>query len=302
MTVLSVVVHSCNTKTHLRACLESLKSTLPLSSEVIVVDDASRDGSQRMVADEFAHVRLLKNKHRFGLGTAFNQGLRTARGAYVLFLHADTRIQGNAVKQMLTFLETNLRFGAVAPRLVKPDGETRKDHMRLPNLKTPLFFGTPLQKALPGNREVRRYFATDFDYEIDGEVECPSSACLLMRRKALKRENAFDELMGVAFHEADLCARLAAAGWRIGYLEGARVVHSGGIASRQQEDYAVEYHRNRLAYYRKHHGEAAAWWVKICVGLTVVEHAIVECYRRAEGWPEEPLLPVWEQYTGFLRA
>jgi GT2 family glycosyltransferase len=302
VTVLSVVVHSCNTKRHLRACLESLKTTLPLSSEVVVVDDASRDGSARMVADEFAHVRLVRNKHRFGLATAMNQGLRTARGAYVLFLHADTRVQGSAVKQMLSFLETNLRFGAVAPRLVTPDGETRRDHMRLPNLRTPLFFGTPLQKALPANGEVRRYFATDFDYESDGDVECPSGACLLMRRKALKRENAFDETMGTAFHEADLCSRIALAGWRIQYLESARVVHAGGIASRHQEDYAAEYHRNRLAYYRKHHGEAAAWWVKACVGLSVIEHYIVEFYRRAEGWPEEPLLPVWEQFTGFLRA
>ncbi len=302
MTVLSVVVASNNTKSHLRACLESLKSTLPLSSEVIVVDDASRDGSARMVADEFAHVRLLRNKHRMGLATSMNQGLRTAHGAYVLFLHADTRVQGNAVKQMLAFLETNLRYGAVAPRLVCQNGETRKEHMRLPNLKTPLFFGTPLEKALPRNAELQRYFAADFDYEADGDVECPSGACLLMRRKALKRENAFDETMGVAFHEADLCARLADAGWRIGYLESARVVHAGGLTSRQHPDYAVEYHRNRLAFYRKHHGEAAAWWVKACVGMTVVEHAIVECYRRAEGWPEEPLLPVWEQYSGFLRA
>lgn len=302
MTVLSVVVASSNTKSHLRACLESLKSTLPMSSEVIVVDDASRDGSQRMVADEFPHVRLVKNQARAGLSASMSTGARTARGAYVLFLHADTRVQGNAVKQMVAFLETNLRYGAVAPRLVRPDGETRKDHMRLPNLWTPLLFGTPLEKALPGNREVKRYFAADFDYETDGDVECPSDACLLMRRKALKRENAFDETMGVAFHEADLCRRLAEAGWRIGYLEGARVVHAGGLTSRQREDYAVEYHKNRLAFYRKHHGEAAAWWVKACVGTSVLEHYVVELYRRAEGWPEEPLAPVWQQFTGFLRA
>lgn len=302
MTVLSVVVPSCNTKSHLRACLESLKATLPLSSEVIVVDDASRDGSARMVADEFGHVRLLRNTQRIGIAAAMNQGLRTARGAYVLFLHADTRIQGNAVKQMVAFLESNLRYGAVAPRLVRPDGETRKEHMRLPNLWTPLFCGTPLQKALPANAELRRYFAADFDYEADGDVECPSSACLLMRRKALKRESAFDESMGVAFHDADLCSRLAEAGWRVGYLEGARVVHAGGLAARQRDDYAVEYHRNRLAFYRKHHGELAAWWVKACVGTTVLEHYVVEFYRRAEGWPEEPLSPVWEQFTGFLRA
>lgn len=302
MTLLTVVVPSCNTKSHLRACLESLKVTLPLSSEVVVVDDASRDGSARMVADEFPHVRLMRNTQRRGAAGALNQGLRAARGAYVLFLHADARVEGTAVKQMVAFLEANLRYGAVAPRLVRADGETRRDHMRLPNLWTPLLHGTPLEKAFPGNREVRRYFAADFDYESDGDVDCPSGACLLMRRKALKRESAFDEAMGVAFHEADLFRRLVRAGWRIGYVEGARVVHAGGIAARQQDDYATEYHRSRLAFYRKHHGEVAAWWVKACVGLAVLEHSVVEFYRRAEGWPEEPLQPVWEQFGGFLRA
>jgi len=302
MTQLSVVVPSCNTRNHLRACLESLMQTLPLSSEVIVVDDASRDGSARMVSDTFPHVRLVRNTARQGITAAMNQGFRAARGAYVLFLHADTQIQGAAVKQMLTFLETNLRNGAVAPRLVRPDGKTRPDHMRLPNLWTPLLFGTPLEKAFPGNPEVNRYFAREFDYETDGDVEAPSGACLLMRRKALKKDSAFDERMGLAFHEADLCRRLAKAGWRIGYLEDARVVHAGGVTTRQQEDYAAAYHRDRLAYYRKHHGELAAWWVKLCVGMTVIEHSIVEFYRRAEGWPEEPLRPVWESFSGFLKA
>lgn len=302
MTVLSVVVLSSNTRRHLHACLESLKSTLPLSSEVIVVDDASRDGSARMVADEFGHVRLVKNAQRAGTAAAWNQGLRTARGAYVLFLSADTRVPGPAVKQMVAFLEANLRYGAVAPRLVGADGETRRDHVRLPNLWTPLCIGTPFEKAFPANREMRRFLGADFDYDVDGDVECPSTACLLMRRKALKKDSAFDETMGAAFHEADLCRRIGQAGWRIGYLEGAHVVHDGGLVARQHVDYASEYHRNRLAYYRKHHGEVAAWWVKACVGMTVLEHCVVELYRRAEGWPEEPLVPVWEQFTGFLRA
>jgi len=302
VTVLSVVVRSCNTKSHLRACLESLKVCLPMSSEVLVVDDASRDGSARMVADEFHHVRLLKNTQRTGLAATMNLGLRAARGAYVLFLHADAIVTGSSIKQMIAFLETNLRYGAVAPRLVDLDGATLAMHKRLPNLWTPILHGTPLERALPANREVQRYLARDFDYERDGDVECPSGACLLMRRKALRKESAFDETMGAEFHEADLCARLAEAGWRIGYLEAARVVYAGGYVEASAPDHESEYQRNRLAFYRKHHGEVAAWWVKACVALTVVELYVVECYRRAEGWPEEPLSPVWEHFTGFLRA
>ena len=255
-----------------------------------------------MVVDEYAHVRLLKLTQRTGLAASMNTGQRAARGAYVLFLQADALVTGSSVRQMVGFLEANLRYGAVAPRLVDLDGVTLANHRRLPNLWTPMFFGTPIERAFPSNPEVRRYLARDFDYEHDGDVECPSGVCLLMRRKALRKENAFDESTGAAFHEADMCRRLGDAGWRLGYLAEARVVHASGFERQGTEESAADHHRDRLAYYRKHYGEAAAWWVKACVALTVVEKYVVECYRRAEGWPEQPLLPVWEQFTGVLRA
>jgi hypothetical protein len=302
VSTLSVVVVSRDAKRHVRACLESLEATLPMSSEVLVVDDASRDGTQRMVADDFPHFRLLRNQARVGLPAALNQGLRAARGAYVLFLHADTRVTGNALREMIAFLETNLRYGAVAPRLVREDGQTRPEHAGLPGPWTPLFLDTPVRRAFPANGELRRYFGADIDYESMADLECPSGACLLMRRKALRKDSAYDESMGDAFHQADLCRRLLDAGWRVGYLPDSRVVHAGGVVPRQRDDWTSEYHRNRVAYYRKHYGETGAIWVKACVAFSVLEHFVVECYRRAEGWPEEPLAPVWEQFAGFLRT
>src|SRR5687768_5607526 len=132
MTQLSVVVPSWNTRELLRACLESLKTTLPMSSEVIVVDNGSQDGSARMVQEEFQHVRLIKNPQNRGFAHATNQGVERARGAYVLFLNSDTVVQGNAVKAMVAFLEENVRYGAVAPRLVDTTGTTQRSHMRFP--------------------------------------------------------------------------------------------------------------------------------------------------------------------------
>jgi hypothetical protein len=302
VTDLTVVIPSWNTKRHLRACLESLKSALPPSSEVIVVDNGSRDGSPRMVADEFPHVRLVRNPHNLGFAAACNQGVALARGAYVLFLGSDTEVLGPAVRQMLAFLEANLRYGAVAPRLVGLDGSTQGGVLRFPGLLTPLLFGTPLEAAFPDNPEVRRYMARDFDYERDADVEHPPATCLLMRRRALRREKPLDERLRLCFTDADLCRRLWAAGWRIRYLAEPRVLHHGGASTAQLDDYAGEYHRDRLEYYRKHHGRAGGCWVKACVGLSVLEHFVLELYRRAEGWPEEPLQPLWQRFAGFLRA
>jgi N-acetylglucosaminyl-diphospho-decaprenol L-rhamnosyltransferase len=302
VTEVSVVIPSWNTREHLRACLESLKTTLPMSSEIIVVDNASHDGSAKMVAEEFKHVRLVRNPRNMGFAHAINQGIDRARGAYVLFLNSDTHVVGNAIKHMIGFLERNLRHGAVVPRLLNPDGTTQKLHMRFPTLKTVLWVGTPLLRWAPNSRESQRYMATDFDYENDGDVEQPSAVCLLMRRKALRSSRPLDESLWLFFNDVDLCKRLAKEGWKLGYLSSARVYHSGGVSTRQFAEFGAEYHKNRLAFYRKHHGRVAGLFVKLCMAWSVADHCVRELCRRAEGLPEEPLQPLFATFASFLRA
>jgi N-acetylglucosaminyl-diphospho-decaprenol L-rhamnosyltransferase len=194
-----------------------------------------------------------------------------------------------------------VRYGAVAPRLVHPDGTIQRSHMRFPSWLTPLCYGTPYERWFPENREVQRYFALDFDYEVDGDVEQPSAVCLLMRRKALKKTKPLDEDLWLFFNDVDLCRRLAQAGWRIGYLTGAHVIHHGGMSTRQYADLVPEWHKNRLFYYRKHHGRLAGAWLKGCVAWTVADHCVREFWRRAQGLEEEPLWPMCQTFAVVLR-
>jgi len=301
MTQLTVVIPSWNTCGHLRVCLESLKTTLPLSSEVIVVDNGSTDGTPRMVQEQYPHVRLIRNPTNKGFAAATNQGIEAARGCYVLILDSDTKVLGASIRSMMAFLEQNLRYGAVAPRLVDPDGTTQAAHMRFPSWMTPVCQGTPLERYAPKSPELQRYFARDFDYETEGDVEQPSGVCLLMRRKALKRQKPMDESLWLYFADVDLCKRLWSAGWRIRYLPDAHVVHQGGASVRQFKDAAGEYQRNRLTYYRKHHGRVAGWWVKSCVAWTVADACVREYWRRAEGLPEQSLSPLIDTFQVFLK-
>src|SRR5436190_11007826 len=137
MTTLTVVIPSCNSRTALRDCIESLKTTLPMSSEVLVIDNASTDGSARMVAEQFRHVRLIKNTNHTDFSALVNQGIESARGAYVLLLDARTVVVGHTLRSMLAFLEQNLRFGAVTPRLTDWDGVTQRSVSRFPSFWTP---------------------------------------------------------------------------------------------------------------------------------------------------------------------
>ena len=302
MSDVSVVICAQNSRESLRACLESLKQALPWSSEVLVVDSGSTDGSQRMVTEGYEHVRLVRNETDPGFANAANQGVAMSRGAYVLLLDARIQLYPGAGTEMLAYLERNLRHGAVVPRLLRPDGSTVAAHVRLPTLATALWFGTPLERWRPKNPELDRLFACDFDYACDGDVEQTASVCFLMRRKALKRAHTIDADLWPHFHEADLCARVREAGWRIGYASGILALDAESAGERFYPDLSPAWHAQRLAWYRTHLGRGAGWWVKTCVGWTLADRLAREMRRRVNGIREEPILPVWRAYAGILRG
>lgn len=301
MSSLSIVIPSWNTRELLKSCLRSLEASLPHSSEVIVVDNGSTDGSARMVAQEFPGARLVRNTRNLGFTVACNQGVSLARGNYIALLNSDALVEGDALRRMLLFLECNPYYGACVPRLLNLDGSTQRSMQRLPSIWTPLFTGTPLERWMPNSPERRRCQALDFDYERVGEVENPPAVCLMLRRTALGEDKPLDEKLWLAFSDTDLCRRLWYTGWRIAYLPQARVQHFGGASASQMVDYDANWQRCRLEYFRKHHGAFAGAWVKLCQGLAVVDHSIRELWRRAHGDEDECLTAVWVDYTSFLR-
>ncbi len=302
MTEISVVICAQNARERLRFCLESLKQALPLSSEVIVVDGGSTDGSQRMLVESFEHVRLVRNDASTGPAAATNQAVGMARGAYILLLDPRIQLYPGAVTEMVDWLEKNLRHGAVVPRLLRPNGATIAAHVRLPTLTTALWLGTPLERWRPKSRELAHAFACDFDYVRDGDVEQTSAACFLMRRKALKRSHTLDASLWPHFHEADLCARVRESGWRIGYVSRILALDVDAIGEHAYPDLSPAWHAQRLAWYRIHLGQAAGAFVKACVGWTLADRLTRELRRRVNGIRKEPILPVWREYAGVLRG
>jgi hypothetical protein len=117
--------------------------------------------------------------------------------------------------------------------------------MRFPNLWTPLFFSTPLQRWWPESAELERYFYADFDHEHDADVEQPPAAALMMRREEFEALGGLDEDLRLFFNDVDLCRRLARRGRKIRYLAGAPVMHHGGASTRQLSDFAARWHADR---------------------------------------------------------
>ena len=298
--VLSVVIPSWNTKDYLAACLAHLAAAAKPDCEVIVVENGSTDGSLEYLRAEHPEVTVLANPRNEGFARGSNQGLRVARGKYVLLLNTDTELFPDALARLVAFLEAHPGHAAVAPRLVHRDGSTQRTVQEFPTLATALFFSTPLERWFPESRELRRYFLRDWDQESSRDVDQPPAAALLLRRDVLAQVGLFDEELWLFYNDVDLAKRLKRAGWKTHYLAEARVVHHVGGSTRKFGDFVVVWQRDRLRYYRKHHGRLGALWLKACVSLTYLDWLATQLGRRLLRRPADPLGPMTRAYREFL--
>jgi N-acetylglucosaminyl-diphospho-decaprenol L-rhamnosyltransferase len=263
---LSIVVLSWNTRDLLASCLASLENASDrVRREVLVVDNASADGSADMVRERFPAVRLLRNARNEGYARGNNIGIAAARGSAVLLLNSDTEVHDGSLDRLVEFLRQHPAYGAVGAGLRNPDGSVQPCCMRFPTLLVPLFFDMNLDQRWPSNPVMRRYFMRDYDHRTSRDVDQPPGACLLLRREVLETVGVFDEELWLYFNDVDLCRRIRRAGWRIHYLVEAPVVHHVGQSTKRFGSRVVEWHRNRLAYYRKHYGPLGAAWVRLMV-------------------------------------
>ncbi len=251
----SVVILSWNTKDLLLRCLETVAaSDTPPTRETIVVDNASSDGSAEIASARFPGIRLLVNGRNEGYARGNNQGIRLARGRHVLLLNSDTELAPRALRALVRFLDAHPRYGAVGARLWNPDGSIQPACMRFPSLATALLHDAKPGRWWPENPIVRRHFYREFDHLESRDVEQPPGAALCLRREALDDVGLLDEELFLFFNDVDLCRRLWRRGWRIRYLADANVVHHGGASTSKYPAFGAEYFRNKIAYYRIHHG------------------------------------------------
>ncbi|MBL8738009.1 MAG: glycosyltransferase family 2 protein [Planctomycetes bacterium] len=270
--VLSVVVLSWNTQALTLACLRALFGETPKHArEVIVVDNGSHDGSADAIATAFPQVRLVRNPDNRLYAAGNNQGAAIARGAYVCTLNSDTEVQPGALDRLVDWLVEHPEYGAVAPRLCDPDGSVQRACMRFPTYGSALCYDSWWGTFWPGRRVVARYEMKDFDHLHDADVDQPPGACCMLRTDEWRALGGFDETLSLFFNDVDLCKRLWRAGRRIRYLASAVVLHHRGASTRNFARMLVVWHRNRLAYYKKHHGVLGVTWVRLCVRLRIWE-------------------------------
>jgi N-acetylglucosaminyl-diphospho-decaprenol L-rhamnosyltransferase len=250
----SVSLVNTNSRELLLACLESLQGT---EVEVVVLDNASEDGSAAAVRERFPSVRVIEQRHRAGFGANHNTVIRATTGRYVFVLNEDTTSEDWGFERMVSHLDTNPRVAALGPRLVYPDGRLQASAWRFPSPATTVFGLLTLGRAgilQSGGNETR-------------DVDWAMAAALLVRREALDEIGLFDEEFFIYSEETDLARRLRRAGWRTQYFPEVTVVHhesqfSAGIPERRIN----EMWRGRHRYWRKHHSAAGARVAAVSMG------------------------------------
>ncbi|HHE71027.1 MAG TPA: glycosyltransferase family 2 protein, partial [Chloroflexi bacterium] len=232
---LSVIIVSWNVRELLLQAIDSLKATWQgprQDLEIIVVDNASTDGTPEMLRSSAQDVRLLINRENRGFAAANNQGLAIARGQYILLLNSDTLVRPQALRRLVAYLETHPDTGLVGPRLLNEDGSIQPSRRRFPTLPILFLESTWLEGLLP-RKALALYYVEDRPDDMPQDVDWVTGAAMLVRRETIDEVGPLDEGFFMYSEELDWCRRIRGAGWRIAYEPAAEVVHYGGKSSDQ---------------------------------------------------------------------
>ena len=257
MNTLSVIIVNWNAGRALDDCLASLFASKPVGAlEVLLVDNASTDGSQARAARDYPGIKILQNAENRGFAPGANQGLEWAVGELMLLLNPDAMLQPSTLSLLVDFMNEHPEAAVVGPRLLNPDGTVQGSARRDPSPWTGLFGrDAPLTRLFPNNPVSRRELPNLCHVgDAPLEVDWISGACLLVRRAAYEQVGGLDERFFLFWEDADWCRRFRRAGWKVYYLPTAVGTHRVGVSRAQRPmRSAIDFHRSAYRFYRKHH-------------------------------------------------
>jgi len=224
--MISIIIVSYNTRDYIRRCLASLFGDFPdIVGEVIVIDNASSDGSADMIEAEFPRVRTIRNSVNLGYAKAVNRGIKEASGAYFLVLNPDIETGAEAITGLWEFMEKTPDAGIAASKLLNPDGSLQMSCRTFYTIPVVLLRRTFLGKLFPNSGLSRKHMMLDWDHDSDREVDWVTGACMMVRREAYEGVGGMDERFFLYFEDVDWCYRMKKHGWKVCYAHSSEMKH-----------------------------------------------------------------------------
>lgn len=268
MTELSIIIVNYNTRDYLRGCLDSIRaSRLSRPAEVLVVDNASQDGSAGLVGEHYPEVSLIENPENRGYAQANNLALGRAKGRYLLLLNSDTVLPPEALQTLIDVMDARPEIGSIGPKLVRANGEL--DWACRRSFPTPTrsfykLFG--LSRLFPRSRTFGAYNLTYLDPDQETEVDSVVGAFMMVRREAHRQAGPMDEDFFLYGEDLDWAYRIKQAGWINYYYPRVEVLHYKRASTRQfRARSQFEFYRAMYLFYQKHFRPGTPLWLHALV-------------------------------------
>lgn len=279
---LSIIIVSWNTKDVTRDCLRSVYDNAgAMSLQVIVVDNASSDGSADMIRTEFPQAILIENPENVGFARANNQVMLQASGRYVLLLNSDTVVHGHVLQQSCAWLDQNHRYAAMGCRVLNTDGTVQETCFNYPSLRNLAVLTSGVWK-LKAAKSLDTYLRYHWERDQVEDVETISGCYLMVRSECLLEVGLLDENFFFYGEETDWCRRLRDFGWKLAFAPVGEITHLGGASAKQlnhRRDVMLTEATVRL--HRKHEGMLSAILCFLLLGVFNLSRAMYWSLRTA---------------------
>lgn len=271
---LSVIIVNYNVKLFLEQCLCSVQkaiSTSQLDAEVFVIDNASADDSVAYLQPLFLTVQFIANKENTGFAKACNQGLKLARGKYILFLNPDTIVPENCFAECMLFLDTNPAAGAAGIKMLDGSGKFLKESKRsFPSPLTAMYKLFGLAALFPHSKIFSKYHLGNLDENDNHEVDVLAGAFMMIKKEVLDKTGGFDETFFMYGEDVDLSYRIQQAGYKNYYFAGSPIIHFKGESTRKGTlNYIRMFYKAMSVFVKKHSGSGKAKLFSIFIQLAI---------------------------------
>jgi len=266
----AIVVVSYNTRDLLLECLASVVgSTQGRSTQLVIVDNSSEDGSYEAIREAYPNATAIRNSTNLGFGAACNQGFKATDAPFILLLNSDARLTAQAFHALCDCLEQNERCGAAGCKLIDAAGA---EIINTRNFLTPLNQAFELTGIEVGLGSLQRTRPPKLDRNLaDCSVDWIDGACLMLRRAALDEAGFFDERFFMYSEDEDLCFRLRKRGWLVCFCGAGTAVHHGAASTRLNKiDMLRHFYLSQMLFLLKHHGPFSAFLFAVAMRTVLV--------------------------------
>ena len=293
MKMLSIIIVTWNCKNYLRECLESIdKLRAQDDVEIVIVDNASSDGTPEMVRQSYPEILLVESKENLGFPRGNNVGIRRSSGQYLCLINPDVKVLDGCIQKMLSFMKNNPKVGLLGPRMLDAEGTAQRSYMGAPTLWNLLCRALALDTIFPKSKRFAGFLMHYFDLTKTAPVDILNGWFWMTKREALDQVGLMDESLFMYADDLDWSKRFRDAGWGVVFYADAEAIHyGGGTTARAPVRFSVEMQRANFQYWQKNYGRVS----QLVYRAIIAFHQVV----RIVGYSSLMLSGKWREQAGF---